>query len=97
MTPCQNDLLGLFQAKDVDSTVQCSVAESELLSHCNKNLLSKAMLVMHVAGNAVASKSHVATERQAQLLQVDSVPSPRDGFRWGGGGVGTRPVLEKLL
>ncbi|XP_027049490.1 cilia- and flagella-associated protein 54-like [Pocillopora damicornis] len=46
-----------------------SDAENKLLSECSRNPLSKAMLRMHMAGQAVTSQSHVGTERQTQLLK----------------------------
>ena len=51
-------------------SLQFSAAENELLSECNRNPLSKALLRMHMAGQAVTSQSHVGTERQTQLLKV---------------------------
>lgn len=52
------------------SSLQFSEAENELQSECYRNPLSKALLLMHMAGQAVTSKSHVGTERQTQLLQA---------------------------
>lgn len=56
--------------KTTTSSLQLSEAENELQSECNRNPLSKALLLMHMAGQAVTSKSHVGTERQTQLLQA---------------------------
>ena len=56
--------------KPSESSLQFSETENALQSHCNRNPLSKALLLMHMAGQAVTSRSHVGTERQAQLLQV---------------------------
>ena len=56
--------------KTTTSSLQLSEAENELQSECNRNPLSKALLLMHMAGQAVRSKSHVGTERQTQLLQA---------------------------
>ena len=53
-----------------DSLLQLSEVENTLLAQCNRNPLSKALLLMHMARQAVTSRSHVGTERQAQLLQV---------------------------
>ncbi|PFX16137.1 Uncharacterized protein C12orf55-like [Stylophora pistillata] len=51
------------------TSLKFSDAENELLSECNRNPLSKALLRMHMAGQAVTSQSHVGTERQTQLLK----------------------------
>ena len=56
--------------KTVAGSLHFSDAENELLSECNRNPLSKALLRMHMAGQAVTSQSHVGTERQTQLLKV---------------------------
>ena len=53
-----------------DSLLQLSEVENTLLAQCNRNPLSKALLLMHMARQAVTSRSHVGTEHQAQLLQV---------------------------
>ena len=52
------------------NSLQYTEVENELQSECNRNPLSKALLLMHMAGQAVTSRSHVGTERQTQLLQV---------------------------
>ncbi|CAH3193048.1 unnamed protein product, partial [Porites evermanni] len=52
-----------------DSLLQLSEVENTLLAQCNRNPLSKALLLMHMARQAVTSRSHVGTEHQAQLLQ----------------------------
>ena len=59
-----------YKVKPTDSSLQFSEAENALQAKCNRNPLSKALLLMHMAGQAVTSRSHVGTERQAQLLQV---------------------------
>ena len=53
-----------------DSLLQLSEVENTLLAQCNRNPVSKALLLMHMARQAVTSRSHVGTEHQAQLLQV---------------------------
>ena len=56
--------------KPTDGSLQFNEAENTLQALSNRNPLSKALLLMHMAGQAVTSRSHVGTERQAQLLQV---------------------------
>lgn len=65
-----NFLIQQDKIKTTTSSLQFSEVENELQTECNRNPLSKALLLMHMAGQAVTSRSHVGTERQAQLLQV---------------------------
>ena len=53
-----------------ESSLQLSEVETKLYAQCNRNSLSKALLLMHIAGQAVTSCSQVGTNHQAQLLQV---------------------------
>ncbi|XP_074609756.1 cilia- and flagella-associated protein 54-like isoform X1 [Acropora palmata] len=52
-----------------ESSLQLSEVETKLYAQCNRNSLSKALLLMHIAGQAVTSCSQVGTNHQAQLLQ----------------------------
>ena len=65
-----------------DSSLQLSEADNALQTQCNRNPLSKALLLMHMAGQAVMSRTHMGTEYQEQLLQVNNVTQVSHACSW---------------